>query len=229
LTVFYALALLIVIPIVFLVGTYVISLFTEELFTQGIFFLAYGMFFIVVGGIIDLIAMMVLMGIKASLKASVKGARKNEGNSWRVSYYMIPALLICSYITATALVFSEEETLMFLIVTAGIIFTFFFLKWQVIAIPAKGISLLGNEKGLKRSRLSAVPFVILLFSFLPLVVSFRFEDAPIATIIAVYLEVLYALTIIINLYAMGGLVKDLNEEISSWEQVMEVQPGFERV
>jgi hypothetical protein len=187
------------------------------------------MFFIVVGGIIDLIAMIVLMGIKASLNASIKEAKKKEGNNWRGPYFLIPALLVCSYITAIAIVFSEEDILMFLIVTAGIIFTFFFLKWQVIDIPAKGISLLGDEKGLKRSRLSAVPFVILLFSFLPLVVSFRFEDAPTATIIAVYLEVLYALTIIINLYAMGGLVKDLNEEISSWEQVMEVEPGFERV
>ena len=145
---------------------------------------------------------------------------------------LLPALLIFSYMIAAVLVFWDEEgveAFMFLLFSAGIRFAVFLLKWRIIDIPAKALSRLGNEKGLKRARLSAVPLVVLLFSFLPLLASFRFEDAPTGTIVIVYLEVLYASAILIDLYCIGGLIQDINGEIASWEQVMELQSRSNRL
>ncbi|MBN1389734.1 MAG: hypothetical protein JXA22_03720 [Candidatus Thermoplasmatota archaeon] len=233
LTVFYALALMVVILISFLVGAYILSLFTEELFTQGFYVLYPGMLFIVLGGAIDLIAVIAMTGVRVSLRSSIgRESAKETIRGWRTHYLIFPVLLVCSFIVAAAIVFKREEvveTFTLLLVSSGIIFAFYILKWQVIDIPAKALSQLGNEKGLKRARLSAIPLVVLLFSFLPLLASFRFEDAPTETIIVVYLEVLYASAILINLYCIGGLMKDLNVEIATWEKILELQAGSDRL
>ncbi|MGA1848511.1 MAG: hypothetical protein ACMUHB_04135 [Thermoplasmatota archaeon] len=230
LTFFYALSLLLVLPITLLLGSLVLSLFRDELFTQGIFLLVYGTFFMIIGGIIDLVCTIVMVGLKTRLKASLgKGSAIDRTDGSRVLYIIFPVLLISSSILVGALSIGESGAFLFLSFWGAVIFVFYFLKWKVIDVPAKALALMGNEKGLKRARLSAVPLIIFVFSLLALAASFRYDDAPISTIVVVYLEVLYATSVLINLFSIGGLTKDINEEIASWEKVMEVNPGFERV
>jgi len=218
LTIVYALALMLLIPIGFLLGVYLISLFGNELFTQSDFFLFPGMFFIVIGGVMDLIAIVLMIGIKSGLSSAIsEDLEKENYDDHRIKYISISILLMIIYFVAGALIFKDEIGLIFFPFWVGIVFTFFFLKWKVIDIPAKALHILGNENGLKWGRISAIPFLILLFSFFSLLISFRFEEAPTGTIVLVYLEVLFALSVLINIISIAGMVKAINGEIGHLE------------
>lgn len=213
LTIIYALALFILIPIVFLLGAFATSLFESELFTQEGNFLFHGMFFITVSLFFDFIAVLILTGFRSTLDGEPEDPRfRRSSLSTRILYISIPFVIIFSYLVST-LFFMEGDEAFFLFLGMGILLAFFFMKWKVIDIPAKSLALIGNEGSLKRSRMSAVPFVIFLFSFMAILFSFRFEDAPFHTIIIVYLEFLFSISILINLINIGGVVKDIGREL----------------
>ncbi len=219
LTVIYALALMLLIPIAFLIGAYLISLLGNELFTQGDFFLFQGMFFIIISGTFDLIAVMVMSGYNFFFKEEIDElpSERNQIVS-RTPYVLLFLGMIFSYGILGTFIIDKGEGYAIFTFFGIILFIFLFLKWKIIDIPAKALLLLGNENGLKWGRISAIPFLILLFSFFSLLISFRFEEAPTGTIILVYLEILFALSVLINLFSIGGIVKALKGEISHIEK-----------
>ncbi len=213
LAIVYALALFILIPIGFLIGSYIISLFENELFTQDLYFIFSGMFLIFVSLVFDVIASLAMAGFRSALDCDL-GTTRYRGSSTRVRilYLVIPILLLISYLISDWLLFDGNQALLFFI-WVGILIGFFFFKWKVIDIPAKALALIGNENSLKRSRTSAIPLVIFLFSFITILFSFRYEDAPSGTIVMFYLEVLFLMAIMINIINIGGVVNDIGGEM----------------
>jgi hypothetical protein len=213
LTILYALALLILIPIVFLLGSYIISLFENDLFTQEDPVIAFGMFLILLSLVFDFIASLIMAGFRATLYGDPdEPLYRRSSMKVRILYLVIPILVLISYVIIDLFLFDGNEALLFFI-WVGILIGFFFFKWKVIDIPAKALAFIGNEASLRRSRTSSIPLVIFVFSFFALLLSFRFEDAPTGTIVIVYLESLFFLAILINIVNFYGVVNDIGREM----------------
>jgi hypothetical protein len=213
LTILYALALLILIPIVFLLGSYIISLFENDLFTQEDPVIAFGMFLILLSLVFDFIASLIMAGFRATLYGDPdEPLYRRSSMKVRILYLVIPILVLISYVIIDLFLFDGNEALLFFI-WVGILIGFFFFKWKVIDIPAKALAFIGNEASLRRSRTSSIPLVIFVFSFFALLLSFRFEDAPTGTIVIVYLESLFFLAILINIVNFYGVVNDIGGEM----------------
>ncbi|MGA1822037.1 MAG: hypothetical protein ACMUIG_05885 [Thermoplasmatota archaeon] len=230
LTFFYSLALLIVIPIVLLVGIYVYSLFGNELFTQGFHFIAPGMFFIMISGVIDLLIFIAMWGIMSALKSHVGPEiekardRKFRRKEW-IPYSIIASLILIFFFLFGNLVLEDQDAFYSLIFIFCVLLAFLVLKWKVIRVPAKALDLLGNEKGLTWARISVIPLLIFIFSMIPLTISFGYGDAPTETILLVYLEVIFALSVIVNLVNIGGLMKAIGSEIGNIRRSSETDRG----
>jgi len=222
LTIFYAVALLVVLPILLMIGLYIISLFGNELFTQDIYSIFPGMFFIVISGIIDLIWVIGMIGIRAGLKHSLKSTAEKEFSRLEIIIYsIIPLMIAISFVVIGFLITEEFDSLYTLSIGAGILLAFVFLKWKVIDIPAKALCFMKNEKSLRWSRISAIPLVIFIFSIIPLLITLGMDDIPTETILLVYLEVLFALSIIINLFSIGGVVSEIGVQIKRQNRLTE--------
>lgn len=206
---FYAVATLILIPILFLIGLFFVSLFEKELFTQDIFMIGPVLFLFSFGVVLDLIAILFLSIFQSGLKLNEeKDIRVRSG----VKYISFIFLFVFCYIISDLLIFQGDGTFIFFFWTA-IILCFFILNWKIIDIPAKVLEYSGNNKGLFRSRLSALPFLAFLFSFMALIFSFKFEDAPVETIVMVYLEILFSITVLINIFNILGITNQIDREI----------------
>jgi hypothetical protein len=207
LLIFYGLALMFVAGILLFVGSYLFSmLFEDTLFTQDEFILAQGSLIYIIGGII-LIFALIPLGV---MKRKWNSYQENEPRK-EIWPYGIAAGIFAAWILTGAFSLSGNEEYFIFATFGPFLLLIGLMNWKVVDIPSKVLAELGNQKALKLSRDAAIPVVILLFSFIPMVHAISFLDAPVVTIFIIYMEVLFAGGVITTFVCMVVLYGKLKK------------------
>jgi hypothetical protein len=97
-------------------------------------------------------------------------------------------------------------------------------NWAVGGIPSIIMAGLGKEKMTIYAKLSAIPLVLLLVTFIPLMISMGYRDGPSEFILLLYLEFLYVLMVGINFSLTIPLLSKFNKTIVDFKKRYEYLP-----
>jgi hypothetical protein len=219
--IFYSMAMLIVFLVLLLIGAFGISvIFDDTLFIQEDFFLVFGFFIYLLGGFILLFSVIGLAILKRKVRKQLDPVKKGSRFD-----RLIPAaggILLFGMIITGAFTFKYEDEFYFFAIFGSILFFILFLNWKVIDIPAKTIAMFGRKKVLKLSRDASVPLIIAILSFIPLIYCVRFEDAPLATIFVVNLEILFVLGVIYTFISLIVMLYHFGKHIQRMKDGMDL-------
>jgi hypothetical protein len=222
LLVFYSIAMFIVFLTLLLLGAFGYSLlFDDTLFTQEGFFLVYGSIFYLLGGFILIFSVIGLALLKRRVRKQMDPEKK--GSKLDRMIPIVGGLLLLGMIITGILSFNDEEEFIFFAISGPILFIILYLNWKVIDIPAKTIALFRRKSILKLSRDASTPMIIALFSFIPIIYCVRFEDAPLSTVFAVYLETLFVLSVMFTFISMIVMLYHLSKQIKEMKGVLDLK------
>lgn len=221
LLVIYSLALFVVFLMSLILGIFLRSLiFEDTLSTQGSFILVICFFVYLIMGIITLISAISLGLLRLNIRKQVDPEWKGPKPDPIIT--IGGSLLFITWGLTSILSSESGEEFIFISIFGPIILGAIFLNWQVVDIPAKALALLGKEKVRRISRNASIPMMIALLGLIPITYSMGFEDAPITTIVIVYLEILFVLGIVTTLVSICFLLYHLKRQIKEMEGIVDL-------
>jgi hypothetical protein len=215
----------VVIPVVLMIIPTILMFLVEllaggSLQGQPFFFFSFGLSIYVMGGIFILImAIIIFSNERVFNKDTVK---EYSTGRWFKSIVPVVSIIAVLFILSTLLssvlaLESMEEAIM--VTAVGIVLLIIFISnWVVVGVPSIIIAGHGRKKTLNLAKVSAIPLVVFIFSFVPLVLSMGYQDGPVDLIVLTYLELLFLVTVSINFSFTIALISKFSGVISRYER-----------
>ena len=196
------------------------SLFSNELDTQPEGFLLIGVWIYLFGGMLILIGTLSLQVSYTKIKRMLPPADEKSDGPGYDGRVLISALIViaASWVLTIILFIDSSDDLIALPIMGAVLLLLSFLNWKVVDIPARILSVTGDESALRISTYAAVPMVIAGFSFIPLISVFFRHSAPHETIVTAYLESLFALGVLCTFASLINIHRKLRRRIDAMEK-----------
>jgi hypothetical protein len=136
----------------------------------------------------------------------------------KISILILLAIFLFSMILAISMKAEAEEEWWVMVIMGLALFVTFFANWTIIGIPSIIMVRLGKKKMAKLAKVSAIPLVLFMISYIPLVLSLDARDGPFELILLLYLEFLFILTVVINFTLIQIMLSKFLTTVNEFEK-----------
>ncbi len=136
----------------------------------------------------------------------------------KISILTLLAIFLFSMILAISMKAEAEEEWWVMVIMGLALFVTFFANWAIIGVPSILMVRLGKKKMAKLVKVSAIPLVLFMMSYIPLVLSLDARDGPFELILLLYLEFFFILTVVINFTLIQIMLSKFLKTVNEFEK-----------
>ncbi|MEA3558359.1 MAG: hypothetical protein U9R75_03810, partial [Candidatus Thermoplasmatota archaeon] len=132
-----------------------------------------------IGGVIDLVAVLILQISKLKLDQVLRifGEKTDEKGGNHLLIWTIAVVMGFLWLIFVAFLLHNREEDFLLLFLGEMFFFMFYLKWNILDVPAQALASLGKSKMMKWSTRGSIPMVLHLFCYISILIAFSHEDA----------------------------------------------------